>query len=95
MKKIRSKRQFCTAVIATVLSIAGIVIAIFSEQSVRYAISAIIFFAPAAVNYYDSFTKKGFVEDIVSHTDERDHYIAMKSCQITVWIVNVIPKQPG
>ncbi len=89
-KRIRSNRQFCLAVLATVLAAVCTVIALMDEGNVRYFLSGAILIALAVVNYYYAYNKKGVEEEMMQYTDERDRYIAMKSCQTMVQIVNYV-----
>lgn len=89
-KRIRSKRQFCLAVLATVLAAVCTVIALMDGGNMRYFLSGAILIALAVVNYYYAYNKKGVEEEIMQYTDERDRYIAMKSCQTMVQIVNYV-----
>lgn len=90
MKGIKSKRQFYVGILATILAAVCTVIALLQEGNVRFYVSGAILVALAVVNFYYAFQKKGVEEEILKYTDERDRYIAMKSCQTMVQIVNYV-----
>lgn len=90
MKKMKSNRQFFAAVLATVLAAVCTVLALVDEGNMRFFLSGAILIALAVVNYYYAFNKKDLVEDVMSYTKERDRYIAMKSCQVMVQVVNYV-----
>lgn len=90
MKKIKDKHRFGIGVILTLLAFTCMMIVLLGQGNARFVISACLLLALAVVNYYYAFQKKGLVEEIVGAVDERDSYIAMKSCQRMVQIVNYI-----
>ena len=90
MKKMKSNRHFFVAVLTTVLAAVCTVIAVMDAGNMRYFLSAAILIALAVVNYHYAFSKKDLTEDIMQQTDERGRYIAMKSCQTMVQIVNYV-----
>ena len=90
MKKIRSMRHFFVTVLTTVLAVVCTVIALMNGGNMKFFPSAAILIALAVVNYNYAFSKKNLMKDIMCHTDERDRYIAMKSCQTMVQFVNYV-----
>lgn len=90
MEKIKNKRRLALGLIANILSITCFIIAFFNEQNIRFIISAILFLAFAVMNYYFAFRQKGVVEEISGATSAEDRYIAMKSCQTAMQLLNYI-----
>lgn len=90
MKKIINKRHFCAGLISTGLATACIIVALLNTQNLRFIIGAVILLVLAAVNYRYAFSKKDVAEEILGFADERERYIAMKSCQAMVQIVNYL-----
>lgn len=90
MKGIRNKRRFVLGVILTLMALASLVPAFVSVGNDRFVVGAVIFLSLATVNYYYAFRQIDVVEEIVGSIDERDSYLAMKSCQAAMQIVNYI-----
>ena len=90
MKKIQNKKRFITAFFATILASICIIVSLLDKQNLRFIITAILLFVFAVINYKYAFNKGELITDIIKLTDERDQFIAMKSCQTMVNIVSHI-----
>lgn len=90
MKRIKSKRNFATGVIATILSLVCFGILIFVETEKRFLMSGILLLAFAAWNYVIAFSNKGVLEEIERNSDERDYFIIMKSSHMAIKMLNYI-----
>ena len=90
MKGIRNKRRFALGVILTLMAVASMVVAAMSEGNDRFVVGTVIFLSLACVNYFYAFRQRDVIEEIVGSIDERDSYLAMKSCQMAMQIVNYI-----
>ncbi|MCC0694396.1 hypothetical protein [Clostridioides sp. ES-S-0048-02] len=85
--KVKNRRGFIVAVIASMLCCASIVIYyILKEQ--RFLISSFLLITIAIFNFYNAFSKKGIVEELQDNADERDLYLTMKTSHILVKIMN-------
>lgn len=90
MHKIQNRHRFALGLITNILSITCFVIAFFNIEKIRFIISAILLLAFAVTNYYFAFRQKGVIEEISGVIDDHDRYIAMKSCQDAMQILNFI-----
>ena len=90
MKGIRNKRRFAFGVILTLMAVASMMVAVMSEGNDRFVVGTVIFLSLACVNYFYAFRQRDVIEEIVGSIDERDSYLAMKSCQMAMQIVNYI-----
>lgn len=88
MNKIKNKQRFALGLITSVLSITCFIIAFFDADKTRYIISAILLLIFSIVNYYYSFHQIDLIGEITEAIDEKDRYIAMKSCQALVQFLN-------
>lgn len=85
--KVKNRRGFIVAVIASMLCCASIVIyCILKEQ--RFLIASFLLITIAIFNFYNAFSKKGIVEELQDNADERDLYLTMKTSHILVKIMN-------
>lgn len=84
--KIKNKRAFITGIITTILFITSVfVYCVYAED--RFIISSILLFALSIVNFIRAFTKKGTLEKLAEHADERDIYIVSKTSYLTIKII--------
>ncbi len=90
MKGIRNKRRFALGVILTLMAVASMVAAVVNSGNDRFVVGTTILLSLACVNYFYAFRQRDVVEEIVWSIDERDSFIAMKSCQMAMQIVNYI-----
>ena len=90
MKNVKNKRHFALGLITSVIAVACFALFVLQGQSVRFVITGVISAALAAISFSYAYSKRGVVEEIQKCMDERDLYIAMKSCQTTIQILNYI-----
>lgn len=90
MKKIINKKHFITGLISTTFSITFMIVALLHTPNLRYIIGAILLLILAILSYNFAFSEKDISAEISGFSDERDHHITMKSCQMMVRIVNYV-----
>lgn len=90
MKNVKNKRHFALGLIATVIAVVCFALFVLQGQSIRFVITGVISAALAAISFSYACSKRGIDEEIRKYVDERDLYIAMKSCQTTIQILNYI-----
>ena len=90
MRMIKDKRSFFTGLLAAVLAIGCFAILCFSGFEWRICIVGVIALLWACVSFSISFTNQSSTKMLEKATDERDKYIAMKSAQATLKIINYL-----
>lgn len=90
MKKMKSKYRLSLGIIMTVLAGVCILVGVGHAENIRFMVAAVLCLLFAWINYSYAFRKKDFIDEIAKDLDERDMYIAMKSCQKMVLLVNYI-----
>lgn len=87
--KIKNKRSFNIAIMTLILSCISMGFYL-SGSGGRFLVSTLLLVIIAIINFVNAFSKKGFLEELNSKVDERDVYVVMKTCQLTMKIINNI-----
>ena len=84
--KVKNKRAIALAFLALVL--AGFSLFVYIAQGrVRFLFSALVWFLTLL---YQGFHTKSWAEEAAASADERDVYLAMKSCQAVLRVFNLL-----
>lgn len=78
MKRIKSRRQMASGIIALVLALLCFAV-LFAGYQARFLAAGVLALAWSAVSFSLAFSQKGAAEEIAAQADERDIYLAMKS----------------
>ena len=78
MKRIKSRRQMASGIIALVLALLCFAV-LFAGYQARFLAAGVLALAWSAVSFSLAFSQKGTAEEISAQADERDIYLAMKS----------------
>lgn len=78
MKRIKSRRQMASGIIALVLALLCFAVLLAGYQA-RFLAAGVLALAWSAVSFSLAFSQKGAAEEIAAQADERDIYLAMKS----------------
>lgn len=90
MKKIMSKKDFITGIIACILSIICICFYVRNNDNTRLIAAGIVLIVWSVYSFISAFTKKGTIEKAETLLDERDKLILMKSSHMSLSIINYI-----
>ena len=86
--KIHNKRKFVTAVIATTISIACLIVYFTTNREPRFILAFFLALVYAGFACYSALSKSMPLDELKLNTDERDVFIAMKTSQATLLILN-------
>lgn len=87
--KVKNKRAIALAFLALVL--AGFSLFVYIAQGrVRFLFSAILALVWFLTLLYQGFHTKSWAEEAAASADERDVYLAMKSCQAVLRVFNLL-----
>ena len=78
MKRIKSRRQMASGIIALVLALLCFAV-LFAGYQARFLAAGVLALAWSAVSFSLAFSQKGAAEEIAAQADERDIYLTMKS----------------
>ena len=78
MKRIKSRRQMASGIIALVLALLCFAV-LFAGYQARFLAAGVLALAWSAVSFSLAFSQKGAAEEIAAQADERDIYLAIKS----------------
>ena len=78
MKRIKSRRQMASGIIALVLALLCFAVR-FAGYQARFLAAGVLALAWSAVSFSLAFSQKGAAEEIAAQADERDIYLAIKS----------------
>ena len=78
MKRIKSRRQMASGIIALVLALLCFAVLLAGYQA-RFLAAGVLALAWSAVSFSLAFSQKGAAEEIAAQADERDIYLAIKS----------------
>ena len=78
MKRIKSRRQMATGIIALILALLCFAV-LFAGYQARFLAAGVLALAWSAVSFSLAFSQKGAAEEIAAQADERDIYLAIKS----------------
>ena len=74
-------------IICLVLAVICLAVGAAGGSAPKYLISAVLLLALGAVNFHGAL-KGGAEQELLRWTDERDRLVAMRSCQITLQVMN-------
>lgn len=86
MKRIKSRRQMASGIIALVLALLCFAV-LFAGYQARFLAAGVLALAWSAVSFSLAFSQKGAAEEIAAQADERDIYLAMKSGHMALRIL--------
>ena len=86
MKRIKSRRQMASGIIALVLALLCFAV-LFAGYQARFLAAGVLALAWSAVNFSLAFSQKGAAEEIAAQADERDIYLSMKSGHMALRIL--------
>ena len=78
MKRIKSRRQMASGIIALILALLCFAV-LFAGYQARFLAAGVLALAWSAVSFSLAFSQKGAAEEIAAQADERDIYLTMKS----------------
>ena len=78
MKRIKSRRQMASGIIALVLALLCFAV-LFAGYQARFLAAGVLALAWSAISFSLAFSQKGAAEEIAAQADERDIYLAIKS----------------
>ena len=87
--KIKSKRNFILGIMCLVLGIVTAILYV-STKETRFIVSFLLLISISLINFYYSFQKKGLLEEVQGHIDERDRYLTMRSSHLLLRIMNYV-----
>ena len=80
--KVKNIRHLMLGIICLVLAVICLAVGAAGGSAPKYLISAVLMLALGAVNFH------GAEQELLRWTDERDRLVAMRSCQITLQVMN-------
>lgn len=86
MKRIKSRRQMASGIIALVLALLCFAV-LFAGYQARFLAAGVLALAWSAVSFSLAFSQKGAAEEIAAQADERDIYLSMKSGHMALRIL--------
>lgn len=87
--KVKNKRSIALAFLALVLAVCSLFV-YFAQGKVRFLFSAILAFVWLFTLLYQGFHTKSWAEEVAASSDERDVYLAMKSCQAVLRVFHLL-----
>ena len=81
--KVKNIRHLMLGIICLVLAVICLAVGAAGGSAPKYLISAVLLLALGAVNF-----QGGAEQELLRWTDERDRLVAMRSCQITLQVMN-------
>lgn len=85
--KVKNIRHLMLGIICLVLAVICLAVGAAGGSAPKYLISAVLLLALGAVNFHGAL-KGGAEQELLRWTDERDRLVAMRSCQITLQVMN-------
>lgn len=86
MKRIKSRRQMASGIIALVLALLCFAV-LFAGYQARFLAAGVLALAWSAISFSLAFSQKGAAEEIAAQADERDIYLSMKSGHMALRIL--------
>ena len=85
--KVKNIRHLMLGIICLVLAVICLAVGAAGGSAPKYLISAVLLLALGAVNFHGAL-KGGAEQELLRWPDERDRLVAMRSCQITLQVMN-------
>ena len=85
--KVKNIRHLMLGITCLVLAVICLAVGAAGGSAPKYLISVVLLLALGAVNFHGAL-KGGAEQELLRWTDERERLVAMRSCQITLQVMN-------